>query len=197
LHARLRAAERIASAQRELVQIATTDSLTGLLNRHEFFERADAVCARATVGSAPSAIMLDIDNFKRVNDSHGHAVGDAVIRSVGAELARTREIVGRLGGEEFAILLEGRALPDALRLAERLRAAMAQIEIVATGGPVRFTCSFGADEWEFGDTIDDLLQRADMALYVAKANGRNRVVAYEPAMAGPGVGTGIVRVAGR
>jgi len=188
LYARLRAAERLGSMQRDLVRLATTDSLTALLNRRAFFGKAGHVCAQAHGDSRLSAIMFDIDHFKRINDGYGHGTGDQVIRAVAKTAAGTNEIVGRLGGEEFAMLLIDRALPDALILAEKLRAAMAAIEIKTDSEIVRVTLSFGVAEWEFGDTIDDLLRRADLALYQAKAAGRNKVIAYDPAFSGGGAG---------
>jgi two-component system, cell cycle response regulator len=195
LYARLRAAERLGSMQRDLVRLATTDSLTALLNRRAFFEKAGHVCAHAHVGSRLSAIMFDIDHFKRINDGYGHGTGDQVIRAVAKTAAGTNEIVGRLGGEEFAMLLTDRALPDALVLAEKLRAAMAAIEIKADSEIVKVTLSFGVAEWEFGDTIDDLLRRTDLALYQAKATGRNCIIPYDPAFSAPGqsTGTGVIR----
>lgn len=199
LYARLRAAERLGSMQRDLVRLATTDSLTALPNRRAFFEKAADLCAQARAGSRLSAIMFDIDHFKRINDGYGHGVGDQVIRAVAKTAAGTNEIVGRLGGEEFAILLADGALPDALMLAEKLRAAMAALEIEAQGSIVKFTLSFGVEEWEFGDTIDDLLRRADLALYQAKAAGRNCVVPYDPAFSATGqsAGTGVIRAGDR
>jgi len=199
LYARLRAAERLGSMQRDLVRLATTDSLTALLNRRAFFEKAEDICAQAHVGSRLSAIMFDIDYFKRINDRYGHGAGDEVIRAVAKTAAATNEVVGRLGGEEFAMLLIDRSLPDALVHAEKLRAAMAAHEIKAHGNIVKFTLSFGVEEWEFGDTIDDMLRRADVALYQAKAAGRNRVIAYNRAFSAPSRsrGTGVIRAGER
>lgn len=195
LYARLRAAERLGTMQRDLVRLATTDPLTCLLNRRAFFERAETICTQASAGSKLAAIMVDIDHFKLVNDDYGHGVGDEVIRAVADLVAKSNQITGRLGGEEFALLLEDRALPEAMAFAEKLRADIGALQVQAHGHTVKFTCSFGVDEWEYGDTIDDLLRRADIALYQAKAGGRNRVVAYEPALStvDHGRGTGIIR----
>lgn len=197
LHARLRVAERIGSMQRDLVRMATTDSLTGLLNRRAFFSKAEDICAGAKAGSRLSAIMLDIDHFKLINDQNGHAVGDQVIRAIADAAAREHELVGRLGGEEFAILLRDRTLSDAMVSAERLRKIMADLKLKADSRAVDVTSSFGVDEWEFGDTIDDLLRRADIALYAAKAAGRNRVAAYDLALSAAhgSQGSGVVRSA--
>jgi diguanylate cyclase (GGDEF)-like protein len=198
LYARLRAAERLGSMQRDLARMATTDPLSGLLNRRAFFERGEEVCAHAVAGSRVAAIMFDIDHFKRINDTYGHGVGDQVIRAVAGVTASLNEIAGRLGGEEFAIVLREHALPDAVAVAERLRTDIAALEVKAAGHAVKFSCSFGVDEWEFGDTIDDLLRRADLALYQAKAAGRNRVTVYNPSSAaGRAKGSGVVRAGDR
>jgi diguanylate cyclase (GGDEF)-like protein len=126
LYARLRAAERILSMQRELLRLATTDPLTGLCNRLGFFEQATEACARVVPPDGHlSAIILDIDNFKRINDSYGHETGDEAIR-ICADAARMQEaLTGRLGGDEFALLLEERTLPQAINIAEDLRLKLA------------------------------------------------------------------------
>jgi two-component system, cell cycle response regulator len=176
LYARLRAAERVATMHNELVRLATTDPLTGVLNRRAFFERARNVCVRAEAGAVLSAILFDIDHFKRVNDLYGHDVGDKAICAVAQEAAKENLIVGRLGGEEFAALVEGRRLADARDIAERLRQKMAALQFDTSQGTMTLTCSLGVSEWEAGDTIDLLLKRADVALYAAKTGGRNRVI---------------------
>ena len=183
LYARLRAAERLASMQRELMRLATTDPLTGVFNRRAFFEAAQEACAKAMDG-ALSAIMFDIDHFKRINDQYGHDVGDDVICAVARAAAAEHPIVGRLGGEEFALLLEGRLLADAVAIAERLRANLADLRLAAADRTVTLTCSFGVSEWHPDDTIDLILKRADVALYAAKTGGRNRVVAADAAFWG-------------
>jgi len=176
LNARLRAAERVGKLQRELMDLATNDSLTGVLNRRAFFARAAEACAVALTGTALSAIMLDVDHFKQVNDRHGHDVGDAVLRAVAQRGAEEAEIFGRLGGEEFAILLPEKSLHDAAALAERLRCAVARHDFMGADGIFRVTCSFGLSEWRSGDSVDTLLKRADVALYQAKSAGRNQLV---------------------
>ena len=175
LYARLRAAERLRTMQRELVRMATTDPLSGLLNRRAFFEKAKEACANAD--GSMSAIMIDADNFKRINDDFGHGVGDDVIRSIAAEVLGESGIVGRLGGEEFAIVLQQQTLAQAIAMAERLRASFAELRLATIEKPVRFTCSFGVSERRGGESIDELLRRADVALYSAKRAGRNCVVA--------------------
>jgi two-component system cell cycle response regulator len=128
--------------------------------------------------------MVDIDHFKQINDRYGHDVGDAAIRGVAQLAAGESALVGRLGGEEFAMLLESADLAQATELAERLRVKVTNLKIETAQGPISLTCSLGASEWEPGDTIDNLLRRADVALYAAKATGRNRVVADKDLLPG-------------
>jgi two-component system, cell cycle response regulator len=177
LYARLRSAERLAFMQSELIRLATTDPLTGVHNRRAFFERAEQACLRAGNGATLSAIMLDVDHFKTINDRYGHDVGDAALRGITRAVCIGDATVGRLGGEEFAILLEDIALPAAVTLAEHLRRKLAALRFEAAAKLMTLTCSFGVSEWRHGDTIDTLLKRADAALYEAKNSGRNRVVA--------------------
>ncbi len=179
LYARLRAAERVATMQQELVRLATTDSLTGVFNRRAFFERACDACARAETGAALSVILFDIDHFKRVNDLCGHDVGDRAISAVAREAAAESALIGRLGGEEFAMLLAGQGLDDALIAAERLRGKVSALQFDTTHGPLKVTASFGVSAWQAGDTIELMLKRADVALYAAKTGGRNCVVAAD------------------
>ncbi len=185
LYARLRAAARLASMQNDLIRLATTDPLTGVLNRRAFFERAEEASAWTNAGGRLSAIMFDIDHFKRINDTHGHGVGDDAIRSVAQEAEKEGAILGRLGGEEFAVLLRGQGLAAAAATAEGLRQRIAGLCFATDTGPISLTCSFGVSEWEAGDAIDRLLRRADIALYAAKARGRNRVVVADAALVVP------------
>ena len=182
LYARLRAAERLGSMQRELIRLAATDALTGACTRRAFFSKAAEMCQRAAAGHALCAIMLDIDHFKNINDLYGHDVGDEAIVAVARHAMSGDVLVGRLGGEEFALLLEGRPLGEAAACAEALRVRLAGLELDASPGVVTLTCSFGVSEWQPGDSIDHLLKRADMALYAAKLRGRNRVVAADAEM---------------
>jgi two-component system, cell cycle response regulator len=179
LYARLRAANRIVLMQRELVRLATTDFLTGILNRRAFFEKAQELCARAKRGGVLSTIMLDIDHFKQINDSYGHSAGDEVLRAIGRDISKESAIVGRLGGEEFAMLLEGVPQSRAVEIAESLRLRLQELEVSIGQRTISLTCSFGVSQWQIDDTIDILLGRADVGLYKAKTNGRNRVVVGE------------------
>jgi diguanylate cyclase (GGDEF)-like protein len=176
LYARLRAAERVNSMQRDLIRLATTDPLTGVLNRRAFFERAQPMCDRAHCGFPLSAVMMDIDHFKRINDRHGHALGDEVIRCVAGRAAEEDRLVGRLGGEEFAVLLEA-DIHCAHEVAEQLRIGIARMQFKTVDGTLGVTCSLGVSDWQPSDNVDELLRRADIALYSAKSNGRNQVVA--------------------
>jgi two-component system, cell cycle response regulator len=195
LYARLRGAERLSSMQRELTRLAEVDPLTSLFNRRAFFARAQDLCARSSAAGAISAIMFDVDHFKRVNDEHGHDVGDEALRGVARAVAGVCPIIGRLGGEEFAIVLEGSDLAAAVVLAERLRESLSALRFETAKGPLSLTCSFGVSEWLQGDTIDGLLKRADLSLYAAKHGGRNRVVATRPGMSleDAAEGSGVIR----
>jgi diguanylate cyclase (GGDEF)-like protein len=180
LYARLRCGERLISMQRQLIRMATTDPLTGALNRRAFFEVAQHACANAAMGTALCAIMLDVDHFKRINDEYGHDVGDEALRQVVRVVGERCPLLGRLGGEEFAVLLEGVDLPAAVELAESLRTRLAALRVPTPQGTLSFTSSFGVGQWRAGDSIDHLVKRADTALYQAKHGGRNRVVAADP-----------------
>jgi diguanylate cyclase (GGDEF)-like protein len=129
-------------------------------------------------GAALSAIMLDIDEFKRVNDRYGHFAGDRVIAAVASQLKRCTGIVGRLGGEEFCLLVE-RDLAHACELAQELRSALADAPLMLDGSPINVTASFGVAQWQQDDSIDQLLRRSDRALYRAKNWGRNCVVSEQ------------------
>jgi diguanylate cyclase (GGDEF)-like protein/PAS domain S-box-containing protein len=164
---------------------AMTDPLTGLLNRRGLASNVERLSrAPAGSGTVASWIMLDIDHFKRVNDTHGHDGGDAVLKHVAAMLtafAREGDVVARLGGEEFVVMLPGAGLAAALAAAERLRARIEQSEPNAGGTPLRITSSFGVAVQHPGTPWGVAVQAADEALYRAKEGGRNRVVAADGA----------------
>lgn len=167
--------------QAELEQLASTDSLTGLRNRRSFLVGVEVELGWTQRTGAPSAlILLDVDHFKQVNDTFGHAAGDRVLQAVALLLAgdrRRSDVVGRLGGEEFALVVRGADLDHGLRFAERLRAELADLTVAVPGGTVQVTASFGVATLHPDDPdVDAVLRRADAAMYVAKDRGRNRVV---------------------
>jgi len=167
--------------QEELTRLATTDSLTGASNRRVFMEGGREEIYRARrYGRAMSVLMLDLDHFKRVNDHYGHAAGDAVLVSLAnvcRQQFRTSDLFARLGGEEFAVIMPETPSRVAADVAQRLLARMAVNEVVTERGPVRVTVSVGVATLCAADEgIDDVLKRADEALYRAKDAGRNRVV---------------------
>lgn len=185
LRARLRAAGRTVQLQRKLRQLALTDALTGIANRRAFMERLEGEVARMKRhGGALSVIMLDIDHFKRVNDTYGHAAGDVVIRETVATMSgriRQSDFAGRLGGEEFAVLLPETEAKSAAVQAEHLRKALEDKTIqIAESDDLRVTISLGVAQWTTQDkSADYLLARADAALYQSKETGRNRVTCAE------------------
>jgi diguanylate cyclase (GGDEF)-like protein len=167
-----------------VTELATTDSLTGVANRRRFFELAERSLATARAADGPvTALMVDIDHFKRINDAHGHQVGDDVIKGVVQRLLGglpAHGLVARYGGEEFAVLLPG-VDGDGPQLAEALRAAVAGAPLDTRCGPIPVTISVGLARLRATDpTADTLLGRADAGLYAAKQGGRNRVVAHDP-----------------
>ena len=175
LYARLRSADRQLTLQRELIRLAMVDPLTGVCNRRAFFEKAAQACGSERMAPL-AAIMFDVDHFKRVNDTYGHDVGDKVLRAIGESMLGEQALVGRLGGEEFAMLLDGADGKIASEYAEHLRIKLGSLSFATLQGKMSVTCSFGVAEWLPGDVIDQLLKRADGALYQAKNTGRNRVV---------------------
>ncbi|BCK87600.1 hypothetical protein MIZ01_1391 [Sideroxyarcus emersonii] len=174
--------------EQELEYQAHTDVLTGLHNRRHFFELAEQELARSKrYGKQLSLLMLDVDQFKILNDTYGHHVGDLVLQKLSqicAQTLREIDIAGRIGGEEFAILLPETRSDHAQEVAERLRVAIAGATVPQESGgfPVQFTVSIGVTSLVAADTqIDEMLRRADVALYVAKEAGRNRVCTEEVA----------------
>ncbi|WP_417480398.1 diguanylate cyclase [Maricaulis maris] len=183
LRARLRAASRLVRMQKQFKRLAETDALTGAANRRAFMQYLEIQSQRATRDDIPlSVVMIDLDHFKSVNDTHGHATGDTVlieaVKSIQACL-RDNDMLGRLGGEEFCVILPGAGLFSAGIAGERIRAAVEAMTISTDEGvPVPVTASLGVASLTDGDLIsapDTLLQTADVALYRAKETGRNKV----------------------
>ena len=170
---------------------AVCDHLTGIGNRRAFFEAAETELRRWRRLPRPLALLLiDVDHFKRVNDSHGHPVGDVVLCHLTRLMVasfREIDVVARIGGEEFAVLLPSADLASARRAAERLRAALDAQPAATDAGPVRCTVSIGIATMDEATTgVDALLKRADLALYDAKHSGRNRVCGPESLGPQPG-----------
>lgn len=175
LLAKLRVAERMMTLKRELIRKASTDPLSGVYNRGAFFGKLTAACREAKDGASLCVIFLDVDRFKAINDRYGHDVGDQAIRAV-ANVAQNLDVpVGRLGGDEFSILLEGHSLNEALEVASELRSRFSEVQLETAEGSIGLTCSLGVSEFHTGDTADDLMKRADLALYRAKDEGGNHV----------------------
>lgn len=186
LVATVRSAARTGMLQEELrtravalEQLAFTDALSGVPNRRFLDRQIEALISGARRHGRPLAVaLLDVDRFKRVNDRHGHAVGDAVITAVAERLRsrlRTEDHIGRFGGEEFLALLPDADADAAAAVAEDLRAAIAADPIETAAGPLTVTISVGWAAWEDDDAGHELVRRADAALYDAKEAGRNRV----------------------
>ena len=176
--------------QEALLQLATTDSLTGVSNRRHFLQQLEAELARQRRhGGKASILMTDLDFFKRINDEYGHATGDAVLSNfvyIVRQTVRRSDIIGRLGGEEFAILLPGDGTAGACELAERLRRNFESGPTNDGNTVIACTVSIGISDLRTDDmTADVPLHRADEALYAAKAGGRNRTELYDPAWQRP------------
>ncbi|MGQ0676356.1 MAG: PleD family two-component system response regulator [Rhodospirillales bacterium] len=165
------------------LEAALTDPLTGLYNRRYMTSHLPGLLAKAAEAAKPLALfMIDIDHFKKVNDTHGHAAGDTVLKAVAAripDLVRAEDTAARMGGEEFMAVLPDAGNEVALRVAERLRQAIADTTIAETSVPagIKVTVSIGVAAARAGDSPDALMARADAALYRAKQTGRNKVVA--------------------
>ncbi|EKO3982401.1 GGDEF domain-containing protein [Vibrio fluvialis] len=163
--------------EKQLLTLATQDKLTGAYNRHKWDEQIHMQLSLAQRGGYPfGLILLDVDYFKRVNDQFGHQVGDQLLKRMVSELQqriRSTDMLFRLGGEEFAILLPMQDIESACKLAESLRS---QMELLQVGNLPAFTISIGVTSYHDMDSEASIFRRADMALYRAKAQGRNQVV---------------------
>lgn len=186
--------EQLKNMQEELERLTRLvyyDELTGVLNRRGFLKEAGHAFytlsehksyAKRRVGSfIPfSIVFLDIDNFKMINDAHGHAAGDEVLRCMGETLQknlRVADIVGRFGGEEFIAALVGTPLDLAMLAAEKLRHAVESIALVWKKKRIPLAASFGVAEYSREKTLNEVIAKADRAMYRAKRRGKNRVVA--------------------
>jgi diguanylate cyclase (GGDEF)-like protein len=177
---RLDLMQRIEAANRQLEAMAHTDPLTLLYNRRYLMNQLDFEFKRARRHGLPlSFLIIDLDHFKSINDTHGHLAGDMVLKRVASLLTKScrgTDLVGRYGGEELCVVLEHTSLEQAVLVAEKLRAAIAGLELASEGKPFAITASIGVAEAAPDDqTVEDLVRRADRALYRAKGGGRNRI----------------------
>jgi two-component system cell cycle response regulator len=180
--------ESVLSHQEQLEILAKTDELTGCLSRRYLMERLENELERAArYERLLGVVMFDIDDFKRLNDTHGHTTGDAALRSIGEVLRRslrTADFVGRYGGDEFLLVLPETSALGTHKLAERIRNGISRREFELRGSTLRLSVSGGVAGFPDSDvmTPEDLIDRADLALYKAKDAGRNRVVSYSSDM---------------
>ncbi len=174
---------RLLNAQRKLRKQADTDSLTGLFNRRSFFRSIQREISRYERNERPfSLLLIDIDHFKKVNDTFGHSMGDVVLKRLAKILcktAREQDIVARTGGEEFCILLPEAKKEEARVMAERIRQTVKANDMGAPKRELYITISVGAAEILMNEEVDSIYNRADIALYRAKSGGRNRVEVAE------------------
>lgn len=173
--------------ERELQRLATTDMLTGMANRRAFLECAESVYERSRSSSEPlTLLMLDVDHFKFINDRYGHLEGDRALMAFAQAVKnplRTGDVVGRLGGEEFGVLLPQTRLAEGLEVAKRIVQSIRALQLSDESGHVYdITASLGVSTLRPSDrSLRDILDRADQALYQAKHQGRNRIASQEPA----------------
>ncbi len=168
--------------------LAHTDVLTGLNNRRAFFEMAPKILAKCQMNASPICLItFDVDYFKKINDAYGHIAGDIALQRIASLLIqnlRSSDVCCRLGGEEFAMLLPNLNLKKAMHIAETFRKVIAGMSIMLPQqNNIAITASFGVSD--IGNTIDELLNHADQAMYKAKNNGRNLVLAYAPELSPP------------
>lgn len=172
----------------QLRELASRDALSGLLNRRAFLERSTALFDHCRRHNQPCAVlMIDIDHFKTINDRYGHQMGDEAIRACANAInkaLRDADVLGRLGGEEFAVVLPHSSAQSAVGVAERVRMLISQIDLrTENSTPVQFTVSIGvAQMGPQHATVEPLIAESDQALYRAKATGRNKVVTYDPSL---------------
>ncbi|MCP4433521.1 MAG: diguanylate cyclase [Gammaproteobacteria bacterium] len=170
----------LVEARKQAEKLARTDELSGLNNRRSFLYLGKVIQEQTKRNESKySIIMLDIDFFKKINDTHGHGIGDKAIRAVGRKIKaiiRETDIAGRIGGEEFGVILPETDSEMAVALAEKLRIAFTEIAVTTTNTTVKLTASLGIADSKPNFSLDDIMTRADSALYKAKDQGRNRVI---------------------
>ena len=176
---------RLAAMSEELFLLATTDALTNTYNRRHFMEQAVIEQKRSQREKTGYALlMLDLDSFKAINDKHGHACGDLVLKSVAAAIKlelRNYDLLGRIGGEEFAILLPNTTLASSKKIADRICYSIGQLKIECNNDSIRPTASIGLSIDDHSNiTLEDMFLSADKLLYRAKKNGRNQVAINDP-----------------
>jgi len=188
---RLRKEEELNRVMGELQEVnqqleiaVITDPLTGAMNRRGFYELMSTEHSRIIrYGGEIALLILDIDHFKQVNDSFGHSAGDRALRKITevcSDVVRTIDVISRIGGEEFAVLLPNTSIENAAILAERIRESVDHVATeIDQGIKLKMTVSIGVASYEKGDTPDSLMNKADQALYFAKNNGRNQVVCHD------------------
>ena len=168
--------EKLQTANSQLKQIAHTDALTQIWNRYRMEQAIDnEIEAAHRYGRACTLLLFDVDHFKAVNDTHGHEVGDKVLKQLAQivrDMLRSTDNVGRWGGEEFIVLATETEAQEALKLAERIRAGIAETSFADAG---KITVSIGVAQWQKGNSRRDLLERADRAMYAAKQAGRDQI----------------------
>lgn len=178
---RKRYQDRLRDSYHRSVELAITDELTGLFNRHYLKSHMGELMRRSADGHSVAVAILDIDFFKKINDTYGHMAGDQILQAFAREIGRNIrgvDLACRLGGEEFVVVMPDTGLADAQRVADRLCQAMsrAPFPVKEVAAPIPVTCSIGVAVGKPGDRFEDLLEQADQALYRAKETGRNRVV---------------------
>lgn len=174
---------KLIQVQEQLLQLATTDPLTGLLNRRAFAHRYERESARYNRTNQPvSLLLIDLDYFKLINDKYGHAAGDAALRILSEHLKQTSRFgtddVARWGGEEFAVMLSDSGHQSAMRAAERLRRQIETLKVTFNDELIHLEASIGVIVCRKGEALEMAVQRADLCLRQAKAQGRNRVMAF-------------------
>jgi len=170
----------VRSAERRLEHMATRDPLTRLSNRRHFWLQAEQRVAQGTAGGPMALVLVDVDHFKRINDTHGHAVGDEVLAGIAERLreaCRDHDVVARWGGEEFLLLLTRTDLEGGRRAAERIRRSIAEQSLSAAQPALRVTVSVGVTDSLAAEPLGEGIARADRALYRSKQAGRNQVTA--------------------